>query len=172
MGILTSWNGFIMGATRVLYSMGRARMISKAFGKLHPKYKTPYIATVFVGIITVVSPILGRNSLSWFVNASAFGTVIAYFMVSLSFVILRYRFPNEFRPYKVKYGVVVGCIAILISAFFIVLYLPIGPSSLKKIEWVIVLGWTALGVIQYAVLFKSRNEYKDEREKAIYNKDM
>lgn len=35
MGILSSWNGFIIGATRVLYSIGRAKMLSDFFGKLH-----------------------------------------------------------------------------------------------------------------------------------------
>lgn len=167
MGILTSWNGFIMGSTRVLYSMGRARMLPKVFGRLHPRYKTPYIAIIFVGVLTIVSPILGKNSLSWFVNASAFGTVIAYFMVSLSFVILRYRFPDEPRPYKIRYGIATGYIAILVSLFFIALYLPIGSSSLKKVEWVIVLCWLTLGLIQYVVLFKNRSKYREERERVM-----
>lgn len=170
MGILTSWNGFIIGSTRVLYSMGRARMLPKAFGRLHPKYKTPYIATMFVGLITVVAPLLGKNSLSWFVNASAFGTVITYFMVSLSFVVLRYKCPDIIRPYKVKHGLVLGVGAILISLFFISLYLPIGSSSLNKQEWIIVCGWITLGLLQYIALFKNRKKYKTEREKAIYNK--
>lgn len=171
MGILTSWNGFIMGSTRVLYSMGRAKMLPDLFSKLHPKYKTPYIAIIFVGIITISSPLLGQNSLSWFVNASAFGTVITYFMVVLSFIILRYKFPNQNRPYKVKHGFVIGYIAILISIFFISLHLPIGPSSLKAIEWMIILGWVLLGSVLYIALFKNRSLYKEEREKAIYNRD-
>ena len=63
MGILSSWNGFIIGATRVLYSMGRARMIPAPFGKLHRKYQTPSNATLFIGVITVLTPLLGKNSL-------------------------------------------------------------------------------------------------------------
>lgn len=171
MGILTSWNGFIMGSTRVLYSMGRARMLPRVFGSLHPKYKTPYVAIFFVGALTILSPILGKNSLSWFVNASAFGTVIAYFMVSLSFVILRHRYPGVSRPYKIRYGLAVGYIAILISIFFITLYLPIGPSSLQKVEWIIVLCWIVLGLIHYAALFKNRSRCREERERNIYHRD-
>ena len=171
MGILTSWNGFIIGATRVLYSMGRARMLPKAFGTLHAKNKTPYFATIFVGLITIFSPLLGKNSLGWFVDASAFGTVIAYFMVSLSFVVMRFKCPTMKRPYKIKHGLTVGLIAIIVSLFFIVLYLPVGSSSLETVEWVIVFSWIALGVIIYIVNLRHKNSLKDEREKAIYGND-
>ena len=88
MGILSSWNGFMIGATRVLFSMGRAGMLPPIFGTLHEKYRTPFFATVFVGIVTMLAPLSGRNSLGWFVGASSFGTVIAYFMVAISFMVL------------------------------------------------------------------------------------
>ncbi|MBO6014885.1 MAG: amino acid permease [Oscillospiraceae bacterium] len=170
MGILTSWNGFIIGATRVLYSMGRAGMLPSVFGTLHPKYRTPYFATAFVGIITIFTPLLGRNSLGWFVDASAFGTVIAYFMVALSFVVLRKREPDTARPFMVKYGMAVGIIAMLVAVFFIVLYLPVGSSSLNKQEWIIVFSWAMLGVILYLHSLRGRNMRKEERERAIYGK--
>lgn len=160
MGILTSWNGFIIGATRVLYSMGRAKMIPGIFATLHKKYKTPYFTTIFVGLITTLTPLLGKNSLSWFVNSSAFGTVIAYFMVSLSFIILRITQPELKRPYKIKSGMVVGILAVIISAFFITLYLPIGASSLAPVEWGIFFAWTLLGVVLY--LFSLRNIKKNK----------
>lgn len=147
MGILTSWNGFIIGATRVLFSMGREKMIPQKFGSLHKKFNTPYFSTLFVGIITIFSPLLGKNSLVWFVDASGFGTVIAYLMVAISFVVLRKKYPDYDRPLKVKRGV--GIIAIIVSAFFIILYLPIGNSSLNGIEWLIVLVWLIIGLVFY-----------------------
>ena len=168
MGILTSWNGFIIGATRVLFSMGRAGMMPKKFGKLHQKHSTPYIAVLFVGIITIFTPLLGKNSLSWFVDASAFGTVIAYFMVSLSFFILRFRFPDMDRPFKVKGGKAIGLIAMAISLFFIVLYLPVGSSSLLPVEWVIVAVWVIVGLVIYLCTLKNKKNNKEECERAIY----
>ena len=170
MGILTSWNGFIIGASRVLYSMGRAKMLPKIFGTLHPKYKTPYFATLFIGLITIFTPLLGKNSLGWFVDASSFGTVVAYSLVSLSFVILRYRYPKMERPFRVKGGVAIGFIAILISLMFIVLYLPIGPSSLSHIEWLIVLFWVLVGAIFYLLSLKNRKNNAEEIEKAIFQR--
>ncbi len=168
MGILTSWNGFIIGATRVLYSMGRAKMLPGIFATLHTKYKTPYFATIFVGIITTLTPLLGKNSLSWFVNSSAFGTVLAYFMVSLSFVILRVTHPTLKRPYKIKGGMLIGILAVLISIFFITLYLPVGASSLIPIEWGIFFVWTLLGCVLYILSLRTMKKNKSKREAAMF----
>ncbi len=171
MGILTSWNGFIIGATRVLFSMGRAGMLPRVFGTLHSRHKTPFFSTLFVGIITIFTPLLGKNSLGWFVDASAFGTVIAYFMVSLSFFVLRYRYPEMERPFKIKMGKLIGVAAIVVALFFIVLYLPLGPSSLTGIEWVIVLSWVVVGLIFYLISLKNYHAGKEMRENTIYGRE-
>ncbi len=161
MGILSSWNGFILGATRIMYSMGKAQMLPEIFGKVHSKYKTPYFAIIFIGFVTMATPLLGKNSLSWFVNASSFGTVIAYLMVALSFVVLRKRKPEVVRPFRVKNGMLIGILAVVIATLFITLYLPVGASSLGKVEWIIVIVWLALGMIMYVanmILNKSRKD--------------
>jgi amino acid transporter len=157
-GILTSWNGFIVGATRVLFSMGRAKMLPAAFGKVHPRFESPTAAIVLVGLITCVSPLMGKSALVWFVDASAFGTVVAYFMVALSFLMLRKNEPDLVRPYKVKGGPVIGVLAICVAGFFLYLYLPVGPGALLPVEWVLVLGWVLLGVVFFIV---ARIKYRD-----------
>lgn len=159
-GILTSWNGFIVGGTRVLFSMGRAKMIPEIFAKVHPKYKSPVAAVILVGIITCTSPLLGKGALVWFVNASAFGTVIAYLMVACSFISLRIREPELERPYKIKGGIPVGIIAVVVALFFLSLYLPIySPSPLVGIEWALVGGWIVLGAILYIIkVLKNKTE--------------
>lgn len=151
-GILTSWNGFIVGATRVLFSMGRSKMLPEVFAKVHQKHKSPVAAIILVGIITCASPLLGKGALVWFVNASGFGTVIAYFMVALAYIFLRKNEPNLARPYRAPGGVFTGYIAILVTGFFLYLYLPLGsPSPLTGIEWILIGGWIVIGVILYSV---------------------
>ncbi len=167
MGIMTSWNGFIIGATRVLYSMGRAGMLPKAFGTLHPDYHTPHFATLFVGMITVFTPLLGKNSLGWFVDASSFGTVIAYLMVAVSFVVLRKKYPDAERPFAVKNASFVGGMAIAVAVFFVLLYLPIGPSSLSIEEWWIVCAWMALGALFYLLSLQRTGKNRDSRDLAM-----
>lgn len=155
-GILTSWNGFLYGAARCIYSLARAHMLPSFLADLHPKYKTPYKAVIFCGVICTFSCLLGKGALGWLVNASSFGVVIMYCMVALSFVFLRKRFPDMERPYKIKRAGVVGVMALLCSAFFAYLYLPGGPSALVGVEWIMVLGYFVFCMI-FAVAAKKKS---------------
>ena len=87
------------------------------------------------------------------------------------FVVMRFRFPDHARPYKVRGGIIVGIIAIIVSLFFIVLYLPIGSSSLTGTEWIIVAVWVIAGLIIYLIQLPKKNRNKELREKSLYNQD-
>lgn len=152
LGILTSWNAFFVGATRLLFGMGRARMLPDVFARLHPRYQTPTFGIVFITACSLVAPFLGRKALVWVANAASLGVVVAYLLVTISFVRLRRREPDMPRPYEIPRGSLVGSAAILITVGFIALYLPGSPSALVwPYEWAIVLAWIALGVVAYAM---------------------
>ena len=168
-GILTSWNGFLYGGARVLFSLANAKMLPGFLAKVHPKYHTPSNAVLFCGALSTFSCLLGAGALTWFVNASSFGVVIVYLMVTLSFIFLRVRQPELERPYKIKHAKLVGAVSIGVVCFFAYLYLPMGPSPLAPIEWVLVCGWFALGLILalYARA-KNRNVSPLERERLLF----
>lgn len=170
-GILTSWNGFLIGATRVVFAMGRARMIPKCFSKLHKKFDTPILAILLVGGVSILSPLLGRNALIWFVNASALGTVITYFMISISFLVLRRKEPDLERPYKIKHGKLNGWIAAIFTLLFITIYLPFGQSPLGKVEWILVITWVAFGLLLYFINNKHNYIHSDTREDLMFGNE-
>ena len=64
-GIVTSWNSFMIGGSRALYSMAESYMIPKVFAKLHPKHKTPVNALILIGILTMLAPFAGRVMMVW-----------------------------------------------------------------------------------------------------------
>lgn len=147
-GILTSWNAMFVGATRILFSMSRAKMLPPIFSKLHPKYGSPTAAITLVGVLGMIAPLLGKNALGWFVNASSFGTVIAYLTVVIAFVMLRKKEPDLDRPWKAPGGYVTGFLGVCACLFFIVLYLPFGPGSLVwPYEWGMVALWIVIGAV-------------------------
>jgi amino acid transporter len=147
-GIVTCWNGFIVGASRIIFAMGRAKMLPAFFGWVHPKYQTPVYSIVFVGFICCCSPLLGENALIWLIDTAAFGTVIAYLMVSISYLRIRRKEPELIRRYNIKRGKTVGMAAMIISAFFLVWYTPISPITLRwPYEWGLVLSWIFIGII-------------------------
>ena len=174
-GILTSWNGFVVGASRVIFAMARAKQLPEIFGKVHPKYGSPTAAVLLVGVITIISPCAGKSALVWFVDSAAFGTVVAYFMVSLSFFILRKKEPDLTRPFHTPAGPVIGVGALLVALFFLWLYLPgLGsPSPLTGPEWGFVGGWIILGIILFIVNKAGKNGHvsKEEREYLMFGNE-
>lgn len=171
-GILTSWNGFLYGSARVLFSLANAKMMPAFLGKVHPKHKTPSNAVLFVGALSTFSCLLGSGALTWLVNAASFGTVATYFMVVLSFIFLRKKQPDFLRPYKLPAARLIGTLAVIVSIFFICLYLPFDPSPLIPIEWIFVLGWYAIGfILALYAYFKYKNVTPEERESLMFTKD-
>ncbi len=149
-GILTSWNAFIIGGSRVLWALAHSGMLPAAFAELHPRFNTPYRGVLLIGFLSCVSPFFGRTILVWLIDAGSFAIVIAYGMVALSFLVLRHREPDMPRPFKVRHGSVVGGIAVVLSVALASLYLPWSPSALVwPYEWAMVLGWSAFGAILY-----------------------
>ena len=145
-GILTSWNAFFLGASRLLFAMARGGMLPAAFARLHPRYGSPAAVVVLLTAITAVAPFFGRPALVWLVDAGSLATVVAYLLVAVSFLVIRRRHPGLARPYRVPAPTVVGWLAVAATMFFVLLYLPGSPSALAwPEEWLIVLLWTGLG---------------------------
>jgi len=155
-GIVTSWNAFIVGGSRAIYALARANLLPAALSKLHPKYRTPYNAILLIGGLSIIGPFFGRPVLVWLVDAGGLGIVIAYAMVALSFLILRRKEPNLERPYKVPFGNFIGILALILSISLGFLYMPGSPSALIwPQEWIIIIGWSILGVILFLVARKN-----------------
>lgn len=157
-GILTSWNAFIIGGSRVLFALSESGMIPKIFSRIHPKYKTPYICILFIGVLSCISPFFGRTILVWLVDAGSFMIVVAYGFVAWAFIRLRTIEPDMPRPFKVRWGKGVGYLALLMSVLLGLLYLPMSPAALIwPYEWAVVLvgALIGLGFYLWAVVRRS-----------------
>ena len=159
-GIITSWNSFLMGGSRAMYSMAESYMIPKFFSKLHPKYKTPVNALYLIGVLSMLAPFAGRKMLVWICDAGNFGCCIAYCIVSVSFLVLRKREPELARPFKVKNYKFIGGMAVILSGFMVAMYLiPNSGATLVWQEWIMVGAWIILGGI-FCVACKKK--YKEK----------
>jgi basic amino acid/polyamine antiporter, APA family len=147
-GILTSWNGFLIGASRLLYAMATSGMVPRWFAKVHPRYRTPSNAILFIGALSVLSPLFGRQMLVWLVDAGGVSIVIAFFLVAVTFLALRRREPAMERPFRVSKGGVVGALAAVFSLGLAALFLPGMPAALIwPYEWVILGAWWLAGIL-------------------------
>ena len=169
-GILTSWNGFFIGATRLLFSMGRAGMLPAVFGRLHKKYRTPYVAIFLIGAVCVTAPLLGMNALVWFMDTSTFCALISYILVIISFIMLKKNEPELPRPFNIKGGAKTGIFILAITAVYLGLYINANVNlSGVSPEFVITAAWMLLGFVMVKMLNKRRKPVsREERELLIF----
>ena len=146
-GILTSWNAFVIGGSRLLFALAESGMVPAIFARLHPRFHTPYVGIIAIGLLSCIAPLFGRTVLVWLVDAGGFSTIVAYLFVPIAFLALRRKEPDMERPFRVSHPRLVGYAAIGLSVALITAYLPGSPSALIwPYEWVTILVWTVLGI--------------------------
>jgi APA family basic amino acid/polyamine antiporter len=129
----------LMGQSRIFYTMSNDGLIPKAFGAIHPKYKTPYkanwILLIFVGLFAAFVPGHVAGDLT------SFGTLFAFVLVSLGVWILRVKEPNIKRPFRAPAAPVVS---ILGAAICLLMIIAIDVRTLQ-----VAFLWMAIGLVVY-----------------------
>ena len=151
-GLFSTWNGFFIAGTRLLHGMGRDGLVPQAFFRLHPKYGTPYVGSIFCGVLMLIGPFLGIGLIDPLVTLSSSGYVIGWGLVCLSAARLRRTEPDLPRPYRMPGGrktALCGfaiCLLILLNCM-----LPFLPGYMGTIGMGTFAVWTALGVVFFLI---------------------
>lgn len=129
----------LMGQSRVFYSMSQDGLIPKAFGELHPKYKTPFKANwilfLFVGAFAAFVP----GSIAG--DLTSFGTLFAFVLVCIGILLMRKTNPELARPFKTPLVPLVPVLGILVCSAMII---ALDAFTLKAAAV-----WMLLGFIVY-----------------------
>ena len=78
-----------------MFALSESGMLPKAFSRLHPRYRTPWIAVIVLGVLSCISPLFGRVILVWLINAGSMAVVVAYLFVPIAFLVLRWKDPDR-----------------------------------------------------------------------------
>jgi APA family basic amino acid/polyamine antiporter len=87
------------GQTRIFYTMARDGLLPKPFAKVHPKWRTPYINTLLVGVIVACAA--GFFDINTLGDMTSVGTLAAFGIVCLTVIWLRRTHPDIPRGYRV-----------------------------------------------------------------------
>lgn len=146
LGALTGMTSVLLvlqlGVTRILFSVARDNFLPKSLTKIHPKYQTPYVVTVLSGVLTLLGTLF--LSLKSAANISNVGAILAFSVVSLCVIVMRYRDPDRHRPFRVPGAPFVPAIGIVLSLFII--YMGVAGNSAVIVTF---FAWMVLGIMIY-----------------------
>ena len=148
-GLFTSWNGFFLAGTRVLFALGRGRMVPEWLGATHPRFDTPSNAILFAGAVTFLGAMLGRGAMLSFVDVGSFCIALAFLGVAHSTLRMRRIAPELPRPYRIPGGTLVPWGALLGALFILLVMLaPWSDAALGwPLEWSILISFSVLGLL-------------------------
>jgi basic amino acid/polyamine antiporter, APA family len=129
----------IMAQPRIFYAMARDGLLPPVFKRIHHKFRTPHITTMVTGVaVAIVAGLFPIGTLGHMVSI---GTLLAFVIVSLGVLILRYKQPNLDRPFKTP-GMPVVPILGAVSCFYLM-------ASLPGITWIRLIIWLVIGLAIY-----------------------
>jgi APA family basic amino acid/polyamine antiporter len=146
----------LLGQSRVFYSMSRDGLMGKWAGKVHPRFRTPYLSTIWVGlIVALIAGIFPIQVLSEMVNIR---TLLAFVLVCAGVWILRHKRPDLDRPFKTPLVPLVPILGIL-SCLGLMATLP-GDT------WLRLLVWLVIGFVIYFAYSRHNSVLQKKREAA------
>jgi APA family basic amino acid/polyamine antiporter len=89
----------LLGQPRILLSMAEDGLLPKAVSKVHPRYRTPHIATLWT--VLIAAALAGLLPLDVLGELISIGILLAFVAVCIGVLVLRYTRPDMPRPFKV-----------------------------------------------------------------------
>lgn len=146
---------FQLGQPRIFFSMSRDGLLPKYFARVHPKYQTPHITTIWTGVaVALVASVANINEI---VELTNIGTLFAFVLVCAGIIILRRSDPDRPRVFKTPFVPWVPLLGIAMC-FYLMLGLPM-------VTWIRFGVWLLVGMVLYFTygFWKSRLRTREER---------
>ncbi len=147
----------MLGQTRIFLGMAKDGLLPPFFKSLHVSFKTPYKSTVLVGaIISVVAAFTPIEKVS---EMCSMGTLLAFAMVCVAVMLLRYKKPELERPYKAPAIYLVGTLGVAFNLFLM--------AYVRKETWYAFIVWGLLGVLVYFLYSRKNSNLNNASDESL-----
>ena len=96
--LFVATNAGLIGVSRLTYSMGQHRQLPEALRKLHPRYRTPYVAILVFGAVACLTIVPGQAD--FLGTIYAFGAMLSFTIAHAAVLTMRVKQPDVERPWK------------------------------------------------------------------------
>jgi APA family basic amino acid/polyamine antiporter len=146
-GLTSTMVVMLLGQSRVFYSMSKDGLLPKMFSHVHPKFHTPWISSLTVGLVVAVfASTIPLDALG---EMTSIGTLLAFVIVCAGVMVLRKRNPTLPRPFRAPWMPLTGILGIGVSLYLMV--------SLPLITWIRLVVWLAVGLVIYFLYGKNHS---------------
>jgi APA family basic amino acid/polyamine antiporter len=142
---------FQLGQPRILMAMSRDRLLPPVFGRVHPRFRTPHVATALTGLFVAAGAAFA--DLPEMADLCNIGTLTAFAIVCVGVLVLRYRDPDRPRPFRTPWVPVVPVAGAAACLFLI--------YGLQPISWLRFAAWLVAGLVIYALYGLRRSRLAD-----------
>jgi APA family basic amino acid/polyamine antiporter len=129
----------LLGQPRIFYSMSKDGLLPPVFSRVHPKFRTPHIASLLTGVAAMA--FAGLLPIGLLGELVSIGTLLAFAIVCAGVLVLRYTDPTRPRPFRTPLSPFVP-IAGILSCVYLMLGLPVAT-------WARLVIWMAIGLAIY-----------------------
>jgi APA family basic amino acid/polyamine antiporter len=150
--LVIACNAAMFGLSRLGYSLALNRQIPSLVGRLHPRHNTPFVL-IGLGALLAIALVIPTD-IEFLAAIYAFGATLAFTLVHLSVIRLRFREPARDRPYKVPFNLRVGAVELPLTALLGAVMAMVAFGSvlvLHDAARLVGLGWMAFGVALYVI---------------------
>ena len=131
----------LLSLPRIMMTLGRDRLLpAPIFGAVHPRYQTPWRATILNGVvIALLASLLPLRVLA---DVVTIATLFTFVIVAVSLLILRRRSSVSSEAFQAPFGPLVPLVTIAVCLLLM--------ASVPAVNWLRLAAWLALGAIVYA----------------------